>query len=144
MNLYLCFVMIPYGVNWKYFFSYSRQHSLLKTNIVLGWNPALGINDLLLQIALTSEHDLIMLIDIPFPVISTTQSLIPPHKFFLSVTLISESTDYITLCIFSSLCILTSHTTCNFHVKPNPNKNIHTWCQEHLLSLFILFSVLLL
>ncbi len=56
--------------------------SLIKTNIVLGWNPALGINGCLLQIALTSEHDLIMLIDIPFPVISTTQSLIPPTQIF--------------------------------------------------------------
>ncbi len=34
-------------------------------------------------IALTSEHNLIMLIDIPFPVISTTQSLIPLTQIFL-------------------------------------------------------------
>ncbi len=38
---------------------------------------------------------------------------------------------------FSSLCILTSLTTCNFHVNPNLNKNIHTWCQEHLHSLYL-------
>ncbi len=37
---------------------------------------------------------------------------------------------------FSSLCILMSHTTSYFHVKPNLNKNIHTWCQEHLHSLY--------
>ncbi len=37
---------------------------------------------LLLQITLTSEHDLIMLIDISFPVVSTTQSLIPPTQIF--------------------------------------------------------------
>ncbi len=32
------------------------------------------------HIALTSKHNLIMLIDIPFPVISTTQSLIRPKQ----------------------------------------------------------------
>ncbi len=36
----------------------------------------------LLQITLTPEHDLIMLIDIPFPVISATQSLIPSRQIF--------------------------------------------------------------
>ncbi len=36
------------------------------------------------QITFTSEHNLIMLIDIPFPVISTTHSLIPPPHTNLS------------------------------------------------------------
>ncbi len=108
MNLYLLFSDATIWDKLEVFFSYSSQHnmsvqpnvvtvihiynkiplyvynnmSLLKTNIVLGWNPALGINAFLLQIALTSEHHLIMLIDILFPVISTTQSLIPPTQIF--------------------------------------------------------------
>ncbi len=118
--------------------------SLLKTNIVLGWNPALGINGFLLQIALTSEHDLMMLIDIPFPVISTTQSLIPPYTNLSYWLLWYRSPQITSHSAFSSFCIFTSHTTCYFHVKPNLNKNIHTWCQEHLHSLSYLFSFLCL
>ncbi len=51
---------------------------------ILFWDEIrlLGFNGFLLQITLTSELDLIMLIDIPFPVIGTTQSLIPPTQIF--------------------------------------------------------------
>ncbi len=42
------------------------------------------------------------------------------------------------------LCFLTSHTTCNFHVKPKLNKNIHIWFQEHLHSLyFIVINIMI-
>ncbi len=45
-------------------------------------HPAPGIHGFLFQIALTSQYNLIMLKDIPFPAFSTIQSLIPPTQIF--------------------------------------------------------------
>ncbi len=80
-----------------------------------------------------------MLIYIPFPAFSTTQSLIPPHTnlsycllWYISPQIISHST-------LSSLCILTSHTSCYFHIKSNLNKrHLHLMSGEHLHSLFVI------